>query len=765
MDDLGGRAGSRKPGPTTATESALARESGQITASGSQGIPAIPAIPATQDERFRAVVAATGQIVWSAAPDGSLRDATSWCAFTGQRDADARDHGWLEAVHAEDRARADAAWRHAVAERDACEMEYRVRRFDGVYRDVLMRAAPVVDTAGAICEWIGFCTDITEQKRREREAQARTRQLEAIFDALTDPLAVFDRDGRIVRMNATAAQLVGVYAEANLLALPSGERARQRDFALRSDLGESMPPALWPVRRILGGETLKGAGAPDIVFRGSSEDDILLNISGAPIRDGDGQITGAVVLARNVTERGRREQHARDAHDALHALLAIAEALVLPLQETADFSTSDTHSIGVRLAELTRRVLGSTRVIIATHEATTEAETQHLTPFATVGFTREEERQGMVEATLDRVADALDERGMERLTNLTNGQAVVIQRTAASAAASACAGQTLLLAPMGLGAGIVGVLVAAYGPGQVCTEDQQALAAAVAKLTALVIERERLLREREEAQASELALRQAKREMDEFLSIASHELRTPLTSIRGFIQLAEQRLKALAAEEAAQAQPPGLAAEGSAHPDRFERVRTVLERAEFQTGQMSRLINELLDASRVHASRLELHLARRDLEATVRDVLEEQRLVWPGRAILLEAPDGPTPVMIDAARIGQVLANFVTNALKYAPGERPVIVRLSVEAGAAQVSVRDFGPGLSAEEHGRIWERFFRSKQITTQHGGDGLGLGLYISRAIVERHGGRVGVESRPGDGATFFFVLPLAGIHEPRM
>jgi signal transduction histidine kinase len=317
---------------------------------------------------------------------------------------------------------------------------------------------------------------------------------------------------------------------------------------------------------------------------------------------------------------------------------------------------------------------------------------------------------------------------------------------------------------MGLGAGMIGVLAAVYAPGRACTGDQRALAAAVVKLAALVIERERLLREREEARASELALRQAKREMDEFLSIASHELRTPLTSIRGFIQLAEQRLKTLAAEEAAPVQPPASLADGSAHPDRFDRVRTVLERAEFQTGQMSRLINELLDASRVHASRLELHLARRDLEATVRDILEEQRLVWPGRAILLEASEGPAPVMIDAARIGQVLTNYVTNALKYAPAERPVIVRLSIEGDAARVSVRDFGPGLSAEEQGRIWERFFRSKQVKTQHGADGLGLGLYISRAIIERHGGRVGVESRPGEGATFFFVLPLAEVHETK-
>jgi K+-sensing histidine kinase KdpD len=115
--------------------------------------------------------------------------------------------------------------------------------------------------------------------------------------------------------------------------------------------------------------------------------------------------------------------------------------------------------------------------------------------------------------------------------------------------------------------------------------------------------------------------------------------------------------------------------------------------------------------------------------------------------------------------LGRLLApvarwtNYLTNALKYSPADRPVAVGITVSDREARVWVRDEGSGLPAEEQTQIWERFHRAREIVVQSGsGIGLGLGLYICRTIIERHQGRVGVESAPGRGSTFWFTVPLA-------
>jgi signal transduction histidine kinase len=255
------------------------------------------------------------------------------------------------------------------------------------------------------------------------------------------------------------------------------------------------------------------------------------------------------------------------------------------------------------------------------------------------------------------------------------------------------------------------------------------------------VDNERLRREREET------LRETTAQMETFLGVAGHELKNPLASIQLGLALIERRVRRLLGRERVT----------------IEDVASLLEpvvQAEHQDERLERLVNDLVDVARVRAGRLELHLAPTDLAGLVRQAVEEQRNINPTRTILLELPeDQPVPALGDAQRLWQVVTNYLTNALKYSPEDRPVRVGIWVKDQKARVWVHDEGPGLPVEEQKRIWERFHRVPGIPVQSGeGVGLGLGLHVSRTIVELHHGKVGVQSAPGQGSTFWFSLPLA-------
>jgi signal transduction histidine kinase len=267
--------------------------------------------------------------------------------------------------------------------------------------------------------------------------------------------------------------------------------------------------------------------------------------------------------------------------------------------------------------------------------------------------------------------------------------------------------------------------------------------------------RDQMLRERAHAQAHAQALEDANRRMDDFLSIASHELRSPLASIRLAIQLADRKLSRPAKPAADPALP-------DADPEEAPLVgaHELLATADAQVSRLDRLVRDLLDASRIQAGQLEMTIEPHDLAALVREVTDDYALRAPEREIRRELPDESVMVRLDVDRIREVLENFLNNALRYAPAERPITVTLRCSSRDASLAVRDEGPGLTPEAQRRIWERFQRATRAAGSNegqasGGGGLGLGLYLSREIVVRHRGRIGVRSKPGAGATFWFRL----------
>ncbi len=607
----------------------------------------------------------------------------------------------------------------------------------------------------------------------EQEEQERAGELEATFEAIADSVIVYDLLGRVLQTNAAARKLFAletktepkpIFSLRSLLSLHSfflrrkrGEQIEQKPvMVILDEQGQPLPEGRGPLARILNGEELTDANAMDVAIRTFDGHEVHLNVTGASIYNPKGHPVGAVCVFRDVTERRELEHRT---HHTLNALLEMAETLVKvpydtdltkepPAAVVEEYIPAMAIEGARRLAELIRSVLGCQRVgIIALNP-----ETDALHPLVVVGLTPQQERQWW--HAQEQYTHMSDSPYPDHVSRLRENEVLVLDmmRPPFNSQPNPSGVRTMLVAPMFVGDQLVGTVTLDYGAAKhEYSAEEIALAKAVAKLAALVIERERLLYERAKARASELALRESNRRMDEFLGMAGHELRTPLTAIKGNIQLAKRQLKK-------NISPGELSAEDLSN--RLKLVEELLERAERQVRLQNRLVGDLLDVSRIQADKIELNMEPCDLITIVREAVQDQSQLTSSRTICLNLPaEEIVPVVADADRIGQVVINYLTNALKYSAAVRPVEVSFQVEEKMARVSVRDEGPGLSVEEQQYIWERFHQVERIKVQSGSSGgLGLGLHICRTIVERHQGQVGVESTPGEGSTFWFTLPLA-------
>ena len=227
--------------------------------------------------------------------------------------------------------------------------------------------------------------------------------------------------------------------------------------------------------------------------------------------------------------------------------------------------------------------------------------------------------------------------------------------------------------------------------------------------------------------------RRLEQQKDDFISIASHELKTPVTSAKAYTQLLALRF-----------QKAGDA-----------RSAELLGKMDGQLNRLTKLIADLLDETKIEGGKLQLQLTTFDYGTLVTEVVEEVQRTTTHHTITCELAPA-IGVTGDRERIGQVLTNLLTNAVKYSPRADRVVVRTALGEGEIITSVRDFGLGIAKEKQGKVFDRFFRieGKEHETY---PGLGLGLYISAEIVRRHHGRIWVESEEGRGSTFAFALPL--------
>jgi signal transduction histidine kinase len=293
----------------------------------------------------------------------------------------------------------------------------------------------------------------------------------------------------------------------------------------------------------------------------------------------------------------------------------------------------------------------------------------------------------------------------------------------------------ILGVPIVAGGRLHGVLATAGRDGRAPDGRLRRLAEAVAERAGPALQNAQLWSDLQERMARE---RDAQRIKDDFLSIVSHELRTPLTSIQGYSQLLEGRIS------------------GEHGPESKEMAHIRVIRS--QVGRMRRLVDDLLDVSRIdRRGGVSIEPADFDLAEEVRGAVARLQREHPNRPVEMSVT-GPIPVHADRDRIDQVLTNLLDNAVKYSPDGGPIRVVAERRGGEAEVRVSDAGVGISAEHRDHVFERFYQADGDAGRRRFGGLGLGLYISRAIVDAHGGRIWAAENPidGTGSVFGFRIP---------
>ena len=267
------------------------------------------------EERFRSLIEATAQIIWIANAEGELAsEQPTLCAFTGQTFDDYKGGGGLNAIHPDDRSSIATAWSTAIANRSLYEVEFRMRRHDGVYRYMSCRGVPILNADGSIREWIGANTDITDRKQAEealRQQQAALRDrnvlLSSILESTPDIIVVKDREGRYVALNSEVAK--SFYG-------------RPIEEIIGKDDSELLPPAA-AVAIMAKDRQIMEAGLTESyeeeVFNGKENTSFLT--TKAPWRDAQGNIIGLIAIARNINDRKQMEAELRDRNALLKSIL------------------------------------------------------------------------------------------------------------------------------------------------------------------------------------------------------------------------------------------------------------------------------------------------------------------------------------------------------------------------------------------------------------------------------------------------------------
>jgi PAS domain S-box-containing protein len=568
---------------------------------------------------------------------------------------------------------------------------------DGTERPIADSVAPMRDDVGRAVGVVLVFRDVTGERGAE-EIHAR---LASIVECSDDIIVSKTLDGVIRTWNGAAERCFGYTAEEAIgqpitIIIPPERLDEERMILSRVFAGERLSH-FETVRRAKGGRLV----------------DVSITVS--PLRDGDGRIVGASKIARDITEKKRAEEELRDQRRVVDTLYGIGTRLAaeLELRKVLQAVTDETTALsGAAFGAFFYNALderGGSYLLYTLSGAPYEAFSSFPMPRATAIFEPTFTGREVVrlhDVTQDpRYGKNAPHHGMPK------GHLPV---------------KSYLAVPVKTRTGeVIGGLFFGHPEPGMFTERHEHLVVGVAAHAQVAIDNAILYEK----------LKEADRRKDEFLATLAHELRNPLAPMRTGLEILK------------------IAGDGATS----EKARGMMER---QLGHMVRLVDDLLDLSRITRNKIELRRERTDLRLIVDNALEASRpfIDEGGHQIVVEAPREPVWLCADPTRVAQVISNLLNNAAKYTPRGGRIEVEVRRDEDAAIVRVRDNGDGIPQEMLGSVFDMFTQVSQGIARTQG-GLGIGLTLVRRLVEMHGGSVFAHSEGlGTGSTFVVRLPLA-------
>jgi len=662
------------------------------------------------EEKFRAFVMASSDLVYRVSADWTeMRFLAGRYAAVDTR---ASNRAWLdEYIPLDEQPRVTAAIADAIRTKSVFELEHRVRRLDGTPGWTFSRAIPLLDGRGEIVEWFGTASDVTRRREAENalrrqgvDLQAALDELETTYQGAPVGLCVFDRQLRYVRINDRLAEMNGLPVEAHL-----GRTPREIVPAL-ADVIEGIAAKVFSTGQPVVDLELVGTTAADPGREHTWVEQWY------PLRDATGEITGLSVVVEDVTAE-RAVATERD------ALLAEAQsrrvALEASLRETTALMAATRElSQALKMDDVLRTLCRVSRELVQADGAAfvfREGDSVHYAEEDAVGPLWKGQR---FPAHLCVSGWAIERR-----------ETIVVDDVFAHSEVPHDAYRQTFVRSLALSpvrrAEPLGALGVYWKAPHRPSEEQVRLLETLADIGSIAVQNGQLFSESEDAN----------RRKDEFLAMLAHELRNPLAPVLNAVEV----IRALGPREA-----------------RVEYAGDLIHR---QVVHMTRLIDDLLDVSRITRGRIDLRKERLAVAGVVEAALEASRPLVERRSHTLSVNvDDGLWVDGDRARLVQVLTNLVANAAKFTPPGGHVGVRARLDGATAVIAVRDTGVGVAKEAQARIFE-LFAQEDVSVERTQGGLGIGLTLAQRLVQMHGGSLAVHSDgAGRGAEFVVTLPAS-------
>ena len=730
------------------------------------------------EERFQAAVSAVGGIVWTNNEKGEMEgEQLGWNSITGQTYEEYQGYGWADAIHPDDVKPTIEAWTEAIKDRKDFVFEHSVKLKNGRWGYFSVKAIPLLNEDKSIREWVGVHTDISRRKQSEISLEESEAFSRTVLENSPDCVKLIDAEGRIQFMNSNGLCILEIDDFNAIKNKPWTELWGAENRHLVSE----------SIFKAFSGETVHfQAFCP--TFKGTPRWwDVMIS----PVFEGNTiKVSSLISVSRDISEQKE-----------IQSLLEYRKALLEAHNEASDD--------GILLVDPKGKIISYNKRFLdiwnMPKHIIKEKDEEKALAFAMTQLVHPEQflekvnhlRENPQESSIDEF-EYIDGKIIERrgysvvasdgnyyarswifrdITKAKNAESTLRQseenfRQLAELMPEKvnhddAYGNTIYFNQNWLDyTGLSSEELLKLGKLKLIHPDELeevTLRWLHSIKTGDDFEMEMRIRDvngnyiwhlsRSKAIKNDAGtpvkwigtttqiqkLKEHEQRKSDFLKMVSHELKTPVTSIKGYVQFLS-KLLSKEQEELLHTLP----------------LRSSLMRIDSQIGRLTRLITELLDLSRIEESKLELQMESFNLCDLVNEVAEDVHFSSPKYHIIVSG-EKQVLVLADRDRIGQVIINFITNAIKYSPSNNTIEVKVQkVSESNVSVNVKDYGIGIDKQDQEKIFERFYRVEGKSEQRFG-GFGIGLYVAAEIIKRHGGSVSVESEKGKGSVFSFILPF--------